>query len=222
MGWFTQAINSSLGKKYIMALSGIFLLIFLAIHLFGNTFLYVSRDAFNLYVATLTESALHYVILVIEVVLFLGFIIHMYDGVTLTLQNFMARPSRYAVKPKDPQSDLPARTMWISASIIFIFLVIHLRNFWYVFKFGEPGPNVTMYDIVTKTFQDPVYALLYLCCVFLLGFHLWHGFQSAFQSLGLNHKKYTPIIKFLGRLYAVVVAGGFASFPVYFYFMGGK
>ncbi len=222
MGWFTQAINSSLGKKYLMALSGIFLLIYLVIHLFGNSFLYVGRDAFNLYVETLTESAFHYVILVIEVVLFLGFILHIYEGIRLTLGNFFARPVRYAVKPQQPQSELSSRTMWISASIIFIFLVIHLKNFWYVYKFGEPQPGVTMYDIVIALFQDPVYALLYLLCMFLLGFHLWHGFQSSFQSLGLNHKKYTPLIKFLGRLYAVVIALGFASFPLYFYFMGGK
>jgi succinate dehydrogenase / fumarate reductase cytochrome b subunit len=205
-----------------MAISGIFLLIYLIIHLFGNSFLYVGRDAFNLYVDTLTESTFHYIIQVIEVVLFLGFLVHIYDGITLTIGNFLARPSRYAVKPKEPQSDLTSRTMWISASIVFIFLIIHLRNFWYVYKFGEPEPGITMYDVVIKTFQDPVYSLLYSFCMILLGFHLWHGFQSAFQSLGLNHKRYTPLIKLLGKLYSVVVALGFASFPVYFYFMGGK
>ncbi len=222
MGWFTQAVNSSLGKKYIMALTGIFLLIYLVIHLFGNSFLYVSRDAFNQYVEILTESAFHYVIMIIEIVLFVGFILHIYEGIILTLKNLFARPVRYAVKPEKPQSELSSRTMWISASIIFIFLVIHLKNFWYVYKFGEPLPGVTMYDIVIALFRDPVYALVYLLCMLLLGFHLWHGFQSSFQSLGLNHKKYTPLIKFLGRLYAVVIALGFASFPLYFYFMGGK
>ena len=134
----------------------------------------------------------------------------------------MARPRQYAVKPKDPQSDIPSRIMWVSASIVLIFLVIHLRNFWYVFKFGEPEAGVTMYDIVIKTFHEPIYSTLYFVCMILLGFHLWHGFQSSFQSLGLNHKKYTPVIKFLGGVYTIIIAGGFATFPVYFYFMGGK
>ncbi|MCX6148988.1 MAG: succinate dehydrogenase cytochrome b subunit [Ignavibacteriales bacterium] len=222
MSWFFEAINSSLGKKFIMAISGIFLLIFLVIHLFGNIFLYVSRDAFNQYVFILSESALSYIIKVIEVVLFLGLIVHAYQGIRLTLENFIARPNRYAVNPKEAQADLPSRTMWITASIVFIFLVIHLRSFWYVFKFGEPGKNITMYDIVIKTFQDPFYSLLYFICVLLLGFHLWHGFQSTFQSLGLNHKKYTPAIKFFGKLYTIIITGGFATFPVYFYFLGGK
>ena len=222
MSWIYQSINSSIGKKFIMAITGIFLLIYLVIHLFGNIFLYVSKEAFNQYVYILSESTFSYVIRVIEVFLFLGFIIHSYDGIVLTIQNFMARPRQYAVKPKDPQSDIPSRIMWVSASIVLIFLVIHLRNFWYVFKFGEPEAGVTMYDIVIKTFHEPIYSTLYFVCMILLGFHLWHGFQSSFQSLGLNHKKYTPVIKFLGGVYTIIIAGGFATFPVYFYFMGGK
>lgn len=222
MGWFTQTLNSSLGKKYIMSITGLFLIIFLVIHLFGNMFLYIGRDAFNAYVDTLGESAIHYVILVIEVVLFLGFFFHAFSGIKLTLENFNARPNRYAVKPAVPQSTFSSRTMWVTASVIFIFLVVHLQNFWYAYKFGGISETTTMYDIVTSTFQDPVYASLYLVACFLLGFHLWHGFQSAFQSLGLNHKKYRPIIVLLGRIYAIVVAGGFASLPVYFYFLGGR
>lgn len=221
MGWVYNAVFSSLGKKYIMALSGIFLLIYLVIHLFGNSFLYVGRDAFNTYVYVLTESSIHYVILVIEVVLFLGFLIHIIDGIKLTLENWKARPSRYAVKPEDPQSTIASRTMWLSASIVFIFLVIHLRDFWYVYKFGTMGEGVTMYDMVIEVFRDPVYSAIYLFAMFLLGFHLWHGFQSSFQSLGLNHKKYTPLIMTLGKIYTIIIAGGFATFPIYFYF-GGK
>ena len=218
MNWFSEAVFSSLGKKYIMALSGMFLLIYLVIHLFGNSFLYVSKDAFNVYVETLTESSLSYVIRVIEIVLFLGFIIHIIDGIKLTLENWKARSHRYAVKPQDPQSTVASRTMWISASIIFIFLVIHLQNFWYVYKFGTPTEGVTMYDTVVATFRDPVYSIIYLIAIFLLGFHLWQGFQSSFQSLGWNHNKYTPIVKTIGKIYALVISIGFATFPIYFYF----
>lgn len=221
MGWFSQTINSSLGKKYLMALSGLFLIIYLAIHLFGNTFLYVGQEAFDTYVETLTESNLKVVIRVIEVVLLLGFLVHIYEGIRLTIENWSARPQRYAVKPENPQSSLASRTMWLTASVVFIFLVVHIQQFWYVYHYGRSA-NDTMYTIVTTTFSDPLYGGLYLIAVILLGFHLYHGFQSAFQSLGWNHKKYSPLLITIGRIYAVIIALGFASFPIYFFFMGGK
>lgn len=222
MGWVSNTINSSLGKKYIMALSGMFLLLYLVIHLFGNSFLYLGPEAFNEYVYVLTRSSLHHVIQVIEVVLFLGFIVHAWEAIKVTLQNWKARPNRYAVKPKDPQSSIAARTMWITASIIFIFLVIHLQNFWYLYKSGIISDQYTMYQAVVETFQNPVYSIIYLVAIYLMGYHLWHGFQSSFQTLGLNHKKYMPFIITLGRIYAVVISAGFASFPIYFYFIYGR
>lgn len=221
MGWFTRTISSSLGKKYLMALSGLFLVIYLVVHLFGNSFLYAGKDAFNTYVSTLTESNLEPIIRVIEIILLLGFLIHIYDGVKLTIDNWRARPNRYAVKPADPQSTLASRTMWMTASIVFFFLVVHIQQFWYTYHYGKV-PGVTMYDIVVATFRDPLYSVIYLISVLLLGFHLYHGFQSAFQSLGLNHVKYRPLIVIFGRIYAIVIAVGFATFPIYFYFMGGK
>ncbi|MGE5679643.1 MAG: succinate dehydrogenase cytochrome b subunit [Bacillota bacterium] len=221
MGWFTRAISSSLGKKYIMALSGLFLVIYLVVHLFGNTFLYAGQEPFNNYVSALTESKFKYLIHVVEVILLLGFIIHIYDGIKLTIENWSARPNRYAVKPADPQSTVASRTMWLTASIVFFFLVVHIQQFWYSYHYGTTGePN--MYGIVVATFKDPLYSAIYLVSVFLLGFHLYHGFQSAFQSLGLNHPKYRPFIVIFGRIYAVVIALGFASFPIYFYFIYGR
>jgi len=222
MGWFKNTVSSSLGKKYIMALSGWFLLLYLIIHLFGNSFLYVGEGAFNLYVSTLTESELHYVIRIIEVVLFLGFIIHAIDGVKLTIENWKARPERYAAKPKDPQSTIASRTMWFTASVIFIFLVIHLQNFWYQYKSGAINTNYTMYQAVVETFQNPVYSAIYLVAMYLLGFHLWHGFQSSFQTMGLNHPKYRSLIVWIGRIYTIIITLGFASFPIYFYFVHGR
>lgn len=218
MGWLTQTISSSLGKKYIMALTGFFLLLYLAIHLFGNTFLYVGKDAFNLYVETLTESKLKPLIRVIEVVLLAGFLIHIYDGIVLTLGNWKARPQRYAVRPSDPQSSMSSRNMWLTASIVFFFLVIHVQQFWYVYHYDRS--TYTMYDLVVNAFTNPVYAVIYLISVLFLGFHLYHGFQSAFQSLGWNHKKYTPLVIILGKIYSIIIAVGFASFPIYFLMRG--
>lgn len=226
MGWFTSTINSSLGKKYLMALTGLFLVIYLAIHLFGNSFIYAGDQAFNEYVAALTESKLKYVIRVIEIVLFLGFLVHIFDGIKLTIDNFSARPNRYAVKPANPQSALSSRTMWITAAVVFFFLVVHMKQFWYVYHSASPEMHFSMYKVVVDTFSDPAYSLLYLASVLFLGFHLYHGFQSAFQTLGLNHTKYRQLIINLGRIYAVIITIGFASFPVVFlmkrFFLGGN
>ncbi len=216
MSSFNGLLSSSLGKKLLMSLTGFFLMLFLTIHLFGNIFIYVSASAFNAYVETLEGGILSKIILVIEFFLGAAFLIHIYNGIRLTLENLYARTSRYAVRPESPQSSFSSRNMWITASVIFIFLVFHLQNFWYQVKFGDVVGK-TMYDIVTATLSDPLYASLYLAAVLILGFHLIHGFQSAFQSLGLNHSRYTPVIKAAGIIYALVISGGFISFPVYFF-----
>lgn len=220
MGYFYQTFNYSIGKKLIMALTGFFLIVFLIVHLFGNIFLYFGRDAFNQYVHTLNESGLKYVIKVIEVILALGFLIHFLDGVRLWIQNRMARPVPYKVYKPDPNSSMASRNMIVTAAVIFFFLVLHLQNFWYKFHFVPKEGGITDYDIVVQLFRMPFYSILYILCMVLLAFHLWHGFQSAFQTLGLNHKRYTPIIKFLGKLYAIIIPLGFASFPLYYLFGG--
>jgi len=224
MGWLSNTLNSVIGKKILMAVTGLFLIIFLCVHLFGNMFLYVGKDAFNAYVETLEGGIVHAFILIMEVVLVLAFFTHIFNGVRLTIQNMLARgPQKYAVYKPAKEVSLSSRSMFVTASIVFIFLIIHLKNFWYEYKFGGITDATTPYDIVINTFQIPAYALLYVIGVGLLGFHLYHGFQSAFQTLGLNHKKYTPIIVGIGRLYAIVVAVAFASFPIYFlFFYGGK
>lgn len=221
MSWFTRAFNYSVGKKIVMSLSGLFLITFLCVHLTGNLFLYAGPEAFNKWVETL-EGPLAPFIKVMEVVLVLGFGLHIIDAIRLSVQNYMARPQKYVVKKADPGSSFASRTMVISASLVFIFLVVHLRNMWFEFKFGKGLiETVSKFDITVAVLKDPVYGSLYLVACILLGFHLWHGLQSAFQTLGLNHKKYTPVIKFISKLYAIIVAGGFASLPIYFMF-GGK
>ncbi len=222
MSWFTRALNYSVGKKILMALTGLFLITFLVVHLTGNLMLYGGEAAFNNWVATL-EGPLAPFIKIMEVVLVLGFVLHIYDGVRVTLHNWGARPEGYHFKRTDPGSSFASRTMWVSGSIVFIFLVVHLRNLWFEFKFGAVAlGKVTPFQITTQVLSDPIYGTLYLIASVILGFHLWHGFQSAFQTLGLNHKKYTPAIKFIGKAYAIIIAGGFASLPLYFMIIGGK
>ena len=222
MGWFGQFINSSIGKKFTMAITGSFLVIFLVVHLIGNLTLYFGADAFNGYVLTL--DVIKPLIRVIELVLLTAFILHIFNGVRLWLENKRARSVNYKVSGSSENSTLFSRTMFVTGSIVFIFLVLHLGTFFWRFNVHDPAglaDRELYFNIVTGFFQMWWYAILYIIAVILLGFHLNHGFQSAFQTFGWNHKKYTPLIKKLGTLYAIIMAVGFASMPIYFFFFYG-
>lgn len=222
MGWFFRALNSSIGKKFVMALTGICLILFLIIHLINNLTLYGGPDLFNTVVKNL-ESIKPFV-RVIETILAIIFVFHIFNGVRLWIENKKARPVGYAVNGSSKNTDLSSRTMIVSGSIVFIFLVIHLRTFWVSFNLGHPlAESHNYYDIVVEAFRSPVYSGLYIIAMILLGFHLNHGFQSLFQTFGWNHKKYFNFIKQVGFVYTLITVIGFASIPVYFlFFYGGN
>ena len=222
MGWFFRALNSSIGKKFVMALTGICLILFLIIHLINNLTLYGGPHLFNTVVKNL--ESIKPLVRVIEAVLALIFVFHIFNGVRLWIENKKARPVGYAVNGSSKNTDLSSRTMIVSGSIVFIFLVIHLRTFWVSFNLGHPlAESHNYYDIVVEAFRSPVYSGLYVAAMILLGFHLNHGFQSLFQTFGWNHKKYFNFIKRVGFVYTLITVIGFASIPVYFlFFYGGN
>ncbi len=222
MGWLTTSLNRSIGKKFVMALTGSLLMLFLIIHLIGNLTLYGGREAFNGYVETL--DAVKPVVRVIEVILALIFIYHIFNGVRLWWENKKAKPDKYAINANKEITTFSSRTTIITGSIIFIFLVLHLSTFWYQFNIsGHPQTGeFEFYDIVIYWFNQPVYSITYIIAVLLLGFHLNHGFQSAFQTFGWNKKRYFPTIKLIGTIYALIISLGFASIPIYFLLTGGK
>jgi succinate dehydrogenase cytochrome b subunit len=224
MGWFLHFANSSIGKKFVMAVTGSFLIIFLIVHLIGNLTLYLGEDAFNSYVLAL--DAIKPLIRIIELVLLAAFVFHIFNGVRLWLENKRANPKKYAINVGSDNSTIFSRTMFVTGSIIFIFLVIHLSTLFYRFNFFDPEGLAThhkYYDVVIGFLQMPWYSALYIIAMVLLGFHLNHGFESAFQTFGWNHKKYTPMIKAIGTIYAIVMAVAFASIPIYFlFFYGGS
>jgi len=223
MGWFLKFINSSIGKKFMMAITGSFLLIFLIIHLIGNITLFFGANAFNNYVSTL--DAVKPVIRVIELVLLAAFIIHILNGIRLWIENKKARGVAYKVNGSSENSNLFSRTMFVTGSIVFIFLVLHLGTFFWRFNIHDPAGLANhhqYYDIVIYFFSYWWYSVLYIIAVLILGFHLNHGFQSAFQTFGWNHNKYTPLIKKVGTIYALIMALGFASMPLYFLLGGGN
>lgn len=222
MGWFLKFTTSSIGKKITMAVTGSFLIIFLIVHLIGNITLFFGADTFNGYVSTL--DVVKPLIRVIEVVLLAAFILHIYNGIKLWLENKRARGTIYKVNSSSENSDLFSRTMFLSGSIVFIFLVSHLATFFWRFNFYDPmglADNHEYFEIVVHFFKYWWYVLLYVVAMVLLGFHLNHGFQSAFQTFGWNNKKYFPLVEKIGTAYAIIMAAGFASMPIYFFFFYG-
>lgn len=220
MGTNAGLFSSSLGKKYLMALTGLFLCSFLVIHFLGNITLYTDPVQFNEYTRFMSSNP---IIRVMEIVLVAGFLTHIIDAIMLTRANKKAQPVKYAMDKK--QSSWYSRNMGLTGSVILAFLVLHLQSFWYGYKFGSPAyatdsaglPIKDMYTMVVEAFGEFWYSGLYVVAVSLLGIHLNHGFQSAFQSVGLRHKKYTPTIKMLGTAFSILITLGFISFPIYFF-----
>ena len=224
MNWFTTAFDSSIGKKIIVALTGLFLVIFLVVHLSGNLQLLLNDEgrAFNVYARFMTSNPL---IKATSFILYASFLIHIIWGVILTINNNKSRPVGYANVKASPNSTWSSRNMGILGTIIFIFLVIHLKNFWYVMHWG-PIDNVNyegeeyrnLYLTVMAVFSQWWYVALYVIAMGGLMFHLYHGFASAFQTLGLHHVKYNPVIKFVGVAFAIIVPTLFAAIPVVIFF----
>ncbi len=221
MSMLKKTFTSSVGKKIIMAVTGLFLCSFLIVHLSGN-FLLLKNDngaAFAQYSEFMKTNP---IILIMEVVLFLGFLFHIGDGIRLSIENKKARPVGYAVNRPGENSSFFSRTMIWSGSIVLIFLVIHLKTFFVDHKvMGWLGHTheETLFASVVSAFQNPAYTALYVVAMILMGFHLNHGFQSGFQTLGLNHKRYTPLIQKTGTLFAIIVPALFAYIPLYFLFI---
>ncbi|NTV82986.1 MAG: succinate dehydrogenase cytochrome b subunit [Bacteroidales bacterium] len=212
---------SSITKKIVMALAGLFLITFLVIHLAINLLLLSNDDgaAFMVAVEFMTTNPL---IKIMEIFLMGGFAIHIAIGVIIQIQNWMARPVRYKVEGYSHLSFF-SKYMIHTGAIIFIFLTVHFINFYFV-KLGWVSPPAGVgkedfYQMATLLFADKFYAILYVVLMIFLGFHLHHAFQSAFQTLGLNHTKYTPFIKAVGTIYSILVPLGFASIPLFFMFI---
>lgn len=206
---------TTIGRKILMALTGLFLITFLVEHLYGNLLLYKMDGgvSFQEYSEFMAGNLL---IRTIEYILFSAIIIHAVDGLLITLANKKARPVSYEVNRQSGNSTWFSRNMGLTGAVILFFLVVHLRHFFFVFRFGEL--DVTMGQYVARSFQIPWYSALYVFSMVLLGMHLNHGFQSAFQTLGLNNKKYKTGIKYAGTFVALLFMIGFASFPVILYF----
>jgi len=227
MSWIADFLTSSLGKKLIMSLTGLFLIIFLVVHLGGNLQLLLNDngEAFNTYAYLMTNNGL---IKFLSYGLYALILLHIIQGILIALQNRGARSSRYAVTNRKSNS-FTSRNMALLGLLVFFFLAVHMGDFWYKMKFTDDLPMVAyagfgvevkdLYARVNAAFGEWWIVVIYLLGLLALALHLWHGFQSAFHTLGLNHKKYSPLIRAIGRLYSVLIPIGFAVIPIYFFFI---
>jgi succinate dehydrogenase / fumarate reductase cytochrome b subunit len=215
---------SSITKKVIMSLMGLFLITFLLVHLGLNLTLITCKtsDTFNLAAHFMATNP---VVKVLEIVLFGGFAIHVFWGVLLYFQNRAARPQSYAVS-NNSQESFFSKYMIHTGALVFAFLVLHMMDFWVKSRFSG-GLNTTIIDgvkyddlglLVLTKFSDPVFTGIYIAFLLFMGFHLDHSFQSALQSIGINHSKYTPFFKKFSRFLAVVITIGYIAIPIVIYF----
>ncbi|KAA6432303.1 succinate dehydrogenase cytochrome b subunit [Rufibacter glacialis] len=226
MSWFSKTFSSSIGRKLVVAVTGLFLCSFLVVHLIGNLQLFKSDGgaSFNIYSHFMATNP---IIRTMEIVLLLGFVFHIYQSLYLNRKNNSVRKVPYAYNRPQDNSNWSSRSMGLLGTVILLFLIIHLYNFFWRARFGEPnmidieGTGYDdLYSVVVQSFQLWWYVLIYVVAQIALGLHLYHGFSSAFHTLGLNHKKYTPAIQKFGAFFSIVVPAGFASMPLYFFIQG--
>lgn len=210
---------TSVGKKYIMAASGIIWAGFVAGHMAGNLLMFVGADAYNKYGHALTSGMLIYLI---EAVLLSALAAHIFCAVSLTLENRKARgQQRYAATPNGEKAPHPGSTfMAIHGTVILAFIILHLITFKYGTYYETTVDGVVMRDLhrlLIEVFQSPVYVGWYLVSLVLLGFHLRHGVYSIFQSLGIKNRQMEIRARTIGFAYGALVAAGFLSQPIYIF-----
>jgi succinate dehydrogenase / fumarate reductase cytochrome b subunit len=208
MNWFVQTFASSVGKKIMMAVTGLGFCLFLAAHLGGNLSIYAGRQAFNAYADHL--HSLEPLVKVAEFGLLFFAAVHVITGLVLFYQNFTARPNRYTVNKSAGGRSIGSRTMPYTGILLLGFVVYHLLNFHFVDKTGT-----TIYDIVAAAFANPLTVAIYIVAMVVAAFHVSHGFWSAFQTLGANHPKYMPLIRGASVVFSLLVGLGFGLLPVY-------
>jgi succinate dehydrogenase / fumarate reductase cytochrome b subunit len=257
MNWITKMFSSSLGQKLIMSLTGLFLCTFLVVHMIGNLQLFKNDAglAFNKYAVFMTTNPL---IMITSYLLYATILFHAFKGLWLAFKNQKARPVKYQAFDGKANSHWSSRNMGILGTIILVFVVVHMSNFWWEYKNGhvpytrymeniQTGEVVSdympkeftmhtkleeqteglmkvtivkdLYREVAEEFKTEWWLVaLYVISMAALAFHLYHGFASAFQTLGLNHKKYNGLINFIGiGVFAILIPIGFAAMPLYFF-----
>ncbi len=216
-------LTSSIGKKLLMSLAGIFLIVFLLVHMGINLLVIIFDDpmVYNKAAHFMTSNIL---IKIFEIILFGGFLLHIIYALILQIQNWIARPSRYR-KTNYSNTSFFSKFMIHTAAITLVFLVIHMTDFYIKAKFGHASETI-MDGVVYHDFASEIvdkfkmlpFVIFYIAAFVFLGFHLMHGFQSAFKTLGMDNRKYTPAIQVLAIFYCTLIVAGYSIIPVIIYF----
>ena len=218
-----KAFSSSIGSKFLIAFTGLSLLIFLIAHLAGNLLFIAGPDVFNEYSHKLVSNPLVYVA---EAGLVLIFVLHIIKTVGLVAGSYAARPQGYAkrtwAKTKNDRSrkSVSSSTMILTGTITLLFVVTHLLTFKFGAYYQTADGIRDLYRLQLAVFSNPLYVAFYIVAMFVILFHLWHGVSSAMQSLGFNNPTWAPRFIVGGRILAVVLGLGFAILPVYTFFLG--
>lgn len=225
--------TSSIGKKFVMGLTGLFLITFLVVHCSINAMIFFNDggDTFNHWAHFMGTNL---IVRTMEIGLFAGLLLHIIQGFVLWAQNSRARPVKYAMNKASENSKWYSRSMGLLGTLLLLFLVMHIYHFWTPSRLGGIGGIHSLDETTLATYNNQatlnLYAemqmvfrgnllvvIIYILGVISLGWHLLHGFQSAFQTFGINHKRYTPIIKAIGLAFSIIVPLLFALMPLAFY-----
>ena len=219
-------ITSTIFRKILAALSGLFLTLFLLGHLAGNLQLFISgiegQTQFNKYALFMTTNP---VVKILSIVTYLSILLHVILTLYLSFKSRQARPIGYAVSSGSANSTWSSNNMAILGSFLLLFIIVHMRSFWYEMHFGDmpyqhldDGTKIKdLYLITTSAFANPIYTLFYVLSMLALALHLKHGVESAVQTIGLKLPNYEKSLKYIGSFIAVVIPVTFASIPIYLY-----
>ncbi|HWI20322.1 MAG TPA: succinate dehydrogenase cytochrome b subunit [Vicinamibacterales bacterium] len=220
-----KALSSSIGSKFLIAFTGISLLIFLVAHLAGNLLFIAGPDAFNEYSHALVSNPLVYVA---ELGLLAVFALHIIKTVGLVAGSYAARPQRYAkrtwAKTKNDRSrkSVSSSTMIVTGTVMLLFVVTHLATFKFGPYYETPEGIRDIYRLQLAVFSSPAYVAFYIVAMGIIVFHLWHGVTSALQSFGVNSPTWTPRLQLMGRGLAVLLGIGFAALPIFTFILGAR
>ena len=208
MNWFFRTFTASIGKKLVMAATGLIFCLFLFVHLIGNLMVYRGGDKLVAYSEHLHSLGL--LINIAEWGLIIFALLHISFAAVLFFENRRARPIGYVVNKRAGGRTWSSVTMPYTGLYLLAFVIIHLINFHFADRSHQ-----TIYEIVAQTFTHPLYVVFYVFSMIVAAFHVYHGLWSAFQTLGLNHPKYMPFIRKASVVFAVVVGVGFGSIPIF-------
>ena len=218
MNNFQEYFHSSIGKKQIVAVTGLLLILFVVGHLAGNLFMYGGPEVFNGYADFLNK--LHPTLYLIESALAIIFIVHLYVTAVLVWENVQARGKGYAVHKPVGKRSWATRLMPYTGTVVLAFVIWHLLDFTFADHAGPrsvmpDGRHGGLYAIVYNSFSNPLHSFLYILAMIAVGLHLAHGIQSFFQTFGFNHPRYTPMISEVSNVLALLITFAYSSIPVY-------